>query len=363
MKPERFVKVLDGIGFSPFMGIPCSVFKYLLNYVDDCTKVESYICSSEGEAMGLAAGFALSGKIPVVYMQNDGYGNAVNPLSSLQLLYKLPALLLISWRAEPGKEDAPQHFIMGKTILQLLDVFEIPYIILKNEIANLKNSVIKAKEYCKNNSVPFAFIIKKGYFEKYEKVTSLSANNLNKRIEYIKLLAKNINHNDILLGATGFSGRELYQTTKHKGKFYMMGSMGCLPSIGLGLAIENLNKRVFVIDGDGSLLMKTGTLSTIGHYLPRNLIHICFDNNSYESTGGQPTTADSTDFAKIALACGYKSSKNITKLKDFENLLLNLEKYKNPQFIYIKINSGSIEGLQRPKETPEEMRDSLKRFL
>ena len=363
MKAERFVKKLNESGFSPFMGVPCSVFKFLLNYVDDIDDVENYLCSSEGEAMGLAGGFALSGKIPVVYMQNDGYGNAVNPLSSLQLLYKLPTLLLISWRAEPGKKDAPQHYIMGKTILRLLDVFEIPYIILKDDIANLENSVMKAKKYCKHNSSPIAFIIKKGYFEKYEKNISRTVNTLNRRIEYIRLLANSAGENDILLGATGFSGRELYQCVKHKGKFYMMGSMGCLSAIGLGIARENPDKNIFVLDGDGALLMKMGTLSTIGYYHPKNLIHLCFDNNKYESTGGQPTTSLKTEFSIIAKACGYKSTNFVTEIEDFQKILKNLEHCENPHFIHIKVKSGTVEDLERPSDSPVEMRNNLMEFL
>ncbi|MCK4358360.1 MAG: phosphonopyruvate decarboxylase [Candidatus Cloacimonetes bacterium] len=363
MKVESFVKILKEAGFFPFMGVPCSVFKFLLNYIDNSKEVENYLCSSEGEAMGLSAGFAISGKMPVVYMQNDGYGNAVNPLSSLQLLYKLPALLLISWRAEPGKKDAPQHYIMGKTILRLLDVFEIPYIILKDDIANLENSVMKAKEYCKHNSAPIAFIIKKGYFEKYEKIISKSVNTLNKRIEYIKLLANNVSDNDILLGATGFCGRELYQSIKHKGKFYMMGSMGCLSAIGLGIAKENPNRNIFVLDGDGALLMKMGTLSTIGYYQPKNLIHICFDNNKYESTGGQPTTSITTGFSTIAKACGYKSIDFVTEIEDFQKILENIKQYEKPHFIHIKVKTGTIECLERPSDSPEDMRENLMEFL
>ena len=363
MKAERFVKKLNESGFSPFMGVPCSVFKFLLNYLDNSDDVENYLCSSEGEAVGLAAGFALTGGNPVVYMQNDGYGNAVNPLSSLQLMYKLPALLLISWRAEPGKKDAPQHHIMGNTILQLLDIFEIPYIILKDEIEHLENSIMKAKEYCKHNSVPIAFIIKKGYFEKYEKITSKPVNKLNKRIEYIRLLTNSANEKDILLGATGFSGRELYQCAKHKGKFYMMGSMGCLSAIGLGIARENPDNNIFVLDGDGALLMKMGTLSTIGYYHPKNLIHLCFDNNQYESTGGQPTTSVKTDFSIIAKACGYKSTNFVTKIEDFQKIFQNLEKYENPHFIHIKIKSGTVENLERPSDSPEEMKNNLMKFL
>lgn len=361
MHPKEFVEKLTEFKFSPYMGVPCSVFKSLLNYISEDDNVESYICSSEGEAMGLSAGFALSGKTPVVYLQNDGYGNIVNPLSSLQLMYKLPTLLLISWRAEPGIKDAPQHIIMGKTILNLLDIFSIPYIILNED--NLLESLIKAKEYIKNNSKPFAFIIKKGYFDSYNLSTKTGKQNLYLRIDYLKILNKYVLSTDLLLGSTGYCGRELYQTINHKQKFYMMGSMGCLSSIGLGIAIENPNKRIFVLDGDGALLMKMGSLSTIGHYLPKNLIHICFDNNSYESTGGQPTTANTTDFAKVALACGYKTAVKIYRLNGFEAILSNLKMNENPKLIHIKIKSGSIEGLQRPKETPEEMRDNLRKFL
>lgn len=363
MKPEVFVKILYEAGFSPFVGIPCSVFKYPLNYIDDNAYAENYLCSSEGEAMGLAAGFSLSGRLPVVYMQNDGYGNALNPLSSLQLLYKLPALVLISWRAEPGKKDAPQHFIMGKTILKLLDIFDIPYIILEDEITALKDSVKKAKEVCKSSSIPFAFIIKKGYFEKYERVISLSDNNLSERIEYIKLISENVSDNDVLLGATGFSGRELYQCVNHKGKFYMMGSMGCLGGIGLAIAKEYPERDVYVLDGDGALLMKMGTLSTIGYYQPKNLIHICFNNNEYESTGGQPDASNTVDFVKIAEGCGYKSVSDISKIKDFQEILKNIKSYKKPHFIHIKISHGTIDNLERPSDSPEVMKKSLMEFL
>lgn len=363
MKPEEFIKAFKDAGFSPFIGVPCSVFKYLLKYINDNTNVENYICSSEGEAMGLAAGFALSEKIPVVYMQNDGYGNAVNPLSSLQLLYKLPALLLISWRAEPGKKDAPQHEIMGNTILQMLDVFEIPYIALNDDIVNLNNSIKVAKGHCISKLTPFAFIVKRGYFEKCAQEGPQIADGLNKRIEYIKVLAKNVNHNDVLLGATGFSGRELYQYANHKGKFYMMGSMGCLTAIGLGIAGEHPDRNIYVLDGDGALLMKMGTLATVGYYQPKNLIHICFDNNQYESTGGQSTTSSTVDFVSIAKACGYKSLSKVRKVEDFQKILKYIKQYDNPHFIHIKIKSGTIEILERPTDSPEDMKDNLMEFL
>lgn len=363
MKPAIFVDSLVNAGFAPFMGIPCSVFKHLLNYIGDTATIRNYICSSEGESMGLAAGFALSGKIPVVYMQNDGYGNAVNPLSSLQLLYRLPALLLISWRAYPGEKDAPQHELMGKTIVQLLDTFDIPYRILEDDHSNPSDHISTARAYCENQSKPFAFIIKRGYFEPYEKLSPESTPELNIRMDYLKLLLETSGNDSIFLGATGFSGRELYQSTSHKGKFYMMGSMGCLGSMGLAIAIEHPTNRVFVLDADGALLMKMGTLSTIGYHQPKNLIHLCFDNRGYESTGGQSTTSPSTDFPSIAKACGYPSTHSVRTAEEFYSLLQQLDQLDKPLFIHVEVRTGTVDNLGRPSDSPELMRDSLMEFL
>lgn len=366
MKPADFIKTLSNSDFNIFTGVPCSIFKPLLNYINDGNEVKNYICSSEGESLGLAAGFSLCRKIPVVYMQNDGYGNAINPLSSLQLMNKLPAILLISWRGEPGKKDAHQHAIMGQTILSLLDVFQIPYSILEDDPDQLKTSVEKANKYISQESKPFAFIVKKGYFEKYSttKIEEQPQQTGDKRISYIEFLGNHQNfQNAIFLGATGFSGREVYQSIDHPGKFYMMGSMGCLASIGLGIALENPNRKIFVLDGDGGLLMKMGTLSTVGFYQPKNLIHICFDNNQYESTGGQQTASPGKNFTVIANACGYKSVNAIDNLEDFKTLVNNIDQFENPHFIHIKIPAGTVDGLNRPSASPEEMKQTIMDFL
>lgn len=363
MDPKNFVEKIKENFFSPFMGVPCSVFTSLLNYIDESKDTENYICSSEGEAMGLAGGFALSGKYPVVYMQNDGYGNAVNPLSSLQLLYDLPALLLISWRGLPGKKDAPQHMLMGETILELLETFKIPYRILDEGEEDLKNAVREASLYCEKNRKPYALIIKKGYFSKYERVQTDDKSILSLRMEYLDELKLHLKKDDVLLGTTGFTGRELYQSFDHPGKFYMTGSMGCLASLGLGVSIENREKRVFLLDGDGAVLMKLGSLATIGHYSPDNLIHICFDNSAYESTGSQPTVSANTDLCKVADACGYKYSAAVENIGQFKELLENIDKTNKPAFIRIMISPGAIEGLERPADTPVQMRNKFEKFL
>ncbi|MEN8153818.1 MAG: phosphonopyruvate decarboxylase [Acidobacteriota bacterium] len=363
MDPEKFIDKIKERSFSPFMGVPCSVFTSLLNYIDESSNTENYICSSEGEAMGLAGGFALSGKHPVVYMQNDGYGNAVNPLSSLQLLYDLPALLLISWRGLPGKKDAPQHMLMGETIRELLDIFKIPYRILEEGEEDLESAVKEASEYCTDKKRPFALIIKKGYFSKYKRKVSEENKNLSLRMEYLEELKQHLKKDDILLGTTGFTGRELNQSFDHQGKFYMTGSMGCLASIGLGLSIENKEKRIFLLDGDGAVLMKMGSLATIGHYSPENLIHICFDNSAYESTGSQPTVSTNTDLCKVAEGCGYRYSETVDSVEQFKKVIKKIDKTGKPAFLRVMIQSGTVDGLERPSDTPVQMKERLEKFL
>jgi phosphonopyruvate decarboxylase len=363
MKAGPFVETLMEEGFSPFTGVPCSVFKHLINYINDYKKIGHYICSSEGEAMGIAGGLALAGRIPVVYMQVDGYGNAVNPLSSLQLMYRLPALLLVSWRGEPGTNDAPQHQIMGSTIEKFMSVLQIPYTIMDEEHGNFLNTVQTAMEHVRREYTPYAFVIRKGYFESYEPLKKQRDFDFSARFEYIQALAGMIRKEDVLLGATGFTGRELYKGIDFPGKFYMMGSMGCLAATGLGIAVENAERVVYVLDGDGAVLMKMGSLSTIGYYRPKNLIHICFDNNVYESTGCQKTTSGKTNLAKVAEACGYTYTNTVSTVNDFKKILSNNNPKQMPCFLHVKVRTGTLEVLSRPSDEPEVMRDNLMRFL
>ncbi len=359
MKTELFVEELIDGGFGPFMGVPCSIFKDLINCIYDLEDVDYYLSSSEGEAMGLAAGFALSERLPVVLMQNDGYGNAVNPLSSLQLLYKLPCLMLISWRGEPGTRDAPQHSIMGETIERLLSNFEIPYVVVTDENDRLKKQISKARDFMERSSKPYAFLVINNYFESYNCDIQEEASDLDKRISYLKALNELKENNDLFIGTTGFTGREMYQIMDCDSKFYMMGSMGCASSIGLAIARENHSKRIFILDGDGAILMKMGTLSTIGYYGPENLIHICFDNNQYESTGGQKTSSVTVDFQKIAEACGYRNSCSIKSVKEFQKIINAISQRKGPHFIHINISPGTVNDIPRTDDYPGEMKASF----
>jgi phosphonopyruvate decarboxylase len=365
MNVEHFVKAIIESGFSPFTGIPCSVFSELIRYLDRKKDIENHICTCEGEAMGLAGGFALTGRIPLVYMQNDGFCNAMNPITSFFLLYNVPALLIISWRGEPGEKDAPQHKVMGEKLLPVLDVMGISYDVLEPSVDYLEDALKKAQRCFVEESKPFVFIVRKGYFETDETKSdaTVHVDFLKKRIEYIGFLSKKVTDGDVILGSTGYLGRELCQIIKRDGVFYMMGSMGCLPAIGLGIAKERPEKRVFVLDGDGSLLMKMGTLATIGFHRPENLIHICLDNNQYESTGGQPTISKSVRLSSIAKHAGYKTTFKVKQLSEFERIVDEIHTHDKPLFIHILVRPGTLKNLQRPVETPKDMRIKLMKLL
>ncbi|MBF0445244.1 MAG: hypothetical protein HQL68_06615, partial [Magnetococcales bacterium] len=225
MIPEKFVSILEQTGFGPYMGVPCSLFKHLINYIEETDSYQYYAASSEGEAMGLAGGFALSKKIPVVLMQNDGYGNAVNPLSSLQLLYGLPCLLLVSWRGEPGKKDAPQHELMGKTLLEFFNIFKIPYKVLDPDTDSFLHVIQEAKNHLDTTKTPYGLVIKKGCFAEYQQIEKQAINDSYEiRGPYLQALNKLKTDRDLFIGTTGFSGREMHVLLDQNGKFYMMGS-------------------------------------------------------------------------------------------------------------------------------------------
>ncbi|UCD38656.1 MAG: phosphonopyruvate decarboxylase, partial [Fidelibacterota bacterium] len=228
MRSDIFYRLLLDQGLGPFTGVPCSLLKSLIAHLEQQPETAYYTATSEGEAMGIAGGLALAGKLPVVLMQNDGYGNAVNPLSSLQLVYNLPALLIITWRAEPGgKPDAVQHHIMGKTLQDLLKVFDVPYQILEDDEDVTRGHLADARAYMERNKKPYALIMRRGFFEAEPSLGSGPDPDQPLRINYIQVLAEESDSASVILGTTGYTGRELKQAIDRAGTFYTAGSMGC----------------------------------------------------------------------------------------------------------------------------------------
>lgn len=371
LKNDKLVGLLRRKNLNFITGVPCSIFKDFLNYINDTGEIKHIPATSEGEACAIASGYYLATKkIPMVYMQNSGLGNSINPLTSLldKAIYSIPALLLISWRGEPGKKDEPQHVKMGEITLKLLKTLNIPFDFLSPDQTKAAKKIKKAKQYLVKNNSPYAIIVKNKTIESYQSKTEEKNTYSLTREETIKTILDNLNGNETIISTTGKTSRELFECREtkkqsHQADFYVVGSMGCSAGIALGIALSKPQKKIFIFDGDGSILMKMGTLATIGHFLPKNLYHIVFDNNAYDSTGGQKTVSDSVDFSRIALACGYKSAKIATTQKEVVNFIKTIKSQKCPSMLVIKIKKGSRKNLGRPTKTPQENKVAFMKFL
>ncbi len=351
-------------GFGPFVGVPCSILNSLIQYIQDDSSLRYYAATSEGEAMGLAAGFALSGAMPVVLMQNSGLGNAINPITSLHLIYKIPALLLISLRGEIGTADAPEHEIIGQITDKFLNVLGIRYDYLGESEATIITQLSRAYEDISRENNPFAFIVKKDVIKDLELKRPPKSTGMFFRKDAMRAILSGLGGNEVIVSTTGFISRELYGENRFsKGNFYMLGSMGHAPSIALGIALSNKEQKVVVLDGDGALLMKMGTMVTIGHYSPVNLIHILFDNECYESTGGQTCVSPTANFYKVAKDVGYRTS----VLVDSSDVLLDSVrktlKSEGPHFIHIKLIKSESEAAGRVALEPEKIKTNVMEFI
>ncbi len=356
-----------------FTGIPDSTFADWMKFLaeQDNILLKNIIACNECESIAICAGYYLaSGKIGVAYMQNAGFGKVINPLTSLcdPEVYSIPVLLMIGWRGEPGKLDEPQHKKMGRIMNLLLKDLEIPYAILPPDVKGIENEVIKAKNFMEKNKAPYALIIKKGIIKDVElREKSISKYEMT-RESALKTIIDNFNQDEIIISTTGKISRELYEYREqlneiHRKDFYMVGSMGCAASIGFAIALQKKERKVIVLDGDGALIMQMGSLATIGYESPSNLIHIVFDNESHDSTGGQPTVSPSLNIKEIALNCNYKNAEIVISKKQ---LIHELEKIKNiegPSLLVLKVNQGSRKDLGRPKNTFIKLKNNFFTYL
>ncbi len=355
---EQFHCILSELDINYFTGVPDSTFKDWISYLDDNNdKITNRLAANEGAAVAHCAGYHLAtGKVGVVYLQNSGLGNCINPLTSLAdpAVYGIPMVLMIGWRGEPGKLDEPQHKKMGETMLQLLDSIDVPYSILDSD--NVAIELAKAKDESERTKRPYALIVKKGLFEKYEKILFNRPNeSKTKREDAIKTLVGHVNDSDLLMSTTGFTSRELFEVCNnsergHQNNFYNVGSMGHIGSIALEVALQNKDRKVYILDGEGALIMHMGALTSIGYYKPNNLIHIVFDNQAYESTGGQATVSSALDLVGIMKNCSYDCVSVVDNESDLKKSLNNIE--SSLSGIIIKIAQGSRKELGRPTDTP-----------
>ncbi len=372
LSPQNFIRALKANGISYFTGVPDSLLKNICAYIADTTSPENnIIAANEGAAIGLATGYYLStGKIPMVYMQNSGLGNAINPLLSLvdKEVYNIPVILLIGWRGEPGVKDEPQHIKQGKVTIPLLNSMGIEHAVLAKEQKEFEKQLQHAINHIHDTHECFAFVVQKETFENY----SLS-NNINSpfplsREEAIQSVIQSIEENDIVVSTTGMISRELFECREaleqgHKKDFLTVGSMGHASQIALGIALQKKDRKVYCLDGDGAILMHMGALATIGTLKPNNYKHILFNNGAHDSVGGQPTVGLQIDIPAIALACGYQAVYSVEDEKQLKEVLHHLHHIKGPVLLEIKIKKGARKNLGRPTTTPIENKGTFMEFL
>ena len=341
-----------------FTGVPDSILKNFSLKIDNFAPKKHIIATNEGSAIAIGAGYYLSKKkLPLVYLQNSGLGNAINPLISLvhQNVYSIPMVLMIGWRGAPGTKDEVQHLEKGRITKDLLNLMNIKNIEVSNE--NDLKKLKKLIQYSKKNCSPVAFLIRKKVIlnaKKKEKLRekSIYPNGL-KRAYVLEKILKSINKKTDLISTTGFTSREIHQIRINKnlkkGKdFYMVGAMGHASMVALGNSL--FKKKVSIcLDGDGAALMHLGALAVMGNFGKKNLKYILFNNSSHESVGGQKTIASKIDFQKLASAFNFKRYYNSSSQKDFEKKLNKFLKISGPSFFEIKIQNRSMENLSRPK--------------
>ncbi|MDA8558476.1 phosphonopyruvate decarboxylase [Flavobacteriaceae bacterium] len=369
---KDFYNSLKKVNIDFFTGVPDSLLKDICNYITDETpKKNNIIAANEGGAIGLAMGYNLaSSKTPLVYMQNSGFGNTINPLLSLAdpKVYSIPMLLLVGWRGEPGVKDEPQHLKQGQVSEELLKTMNIPYSVISNDSLDFKNIIKNATEIINNKQTPYVLLIRKGTFEPYVLKNKIITDYDLNREDAIKKIIDLISVEDIVVATTGKTSREVFEyrvekSMGHEKDFLTVGGMGHANQIALGISIAKPERRVFCIDGDGAVLMHTGSMGIIGDVKPKNLKHIIINNGAHDSVGGQPTIGFEINFGKIANAFNYSEVFFIKSLNEFDEVFDSFCNSIGPSLLEIVVNKGARKDLGRPTISPKENKINFKSFI
>ena len=370
MKVEKLVEI---VGSDFYTGVPDSQLKALCNYLMNTYGIDQkhhVIAANEGNCTALAAGYHLAtGKVPVVYMQNSGEGNIINPVASLlnDKVYAIPMVFIVGWRGEPGIHDEPQHIYQGEVTVKLLEDMDIKTFIIGKETTD--EEVAAAMEEFRevlSRGKTVAFVIRKGAIS-YDGKVKYTNDNTMVREEIIQHIL-NASDEDPIVSTTGKASRELFEIRvangqSHKYDFLTVGSMGHSSSIALGVAINKPNTRIWCIDGDGAVLMHMGSMAVLGANAPKNMIHIVINNGAHETVGGMPTVASKIDLVAIAKACGYP---NAVSVDTFEALDAELEAAKERDelsLIEVKCSIGARDNLGRPTTTALENKENFMEYL
>ena len=366
MKAESLVNILNADFFT---GVPDSQLKALCDYIISLYGVNGtnhIIAANEGNAVGLAAGYHLAtGKTPVVYMQNSGIGNIINPVASLMndKVYGIPCIFIVGWRGEPGIHDEPQHIYQGEVTCRLLEDMDIAYMIISKDTTDeaVREKMQEFDVFLKKGK-QVAFVVRKGALE-FDGKVKYENNNTMLREDIIKHITA-VSADDTIVSTTGKASRELFEIREankqpHGYDFLTVGSMGHSSSIALEIAIQKPEKKIWIIDGDGAALMHMGAMAVLGANAPENVVHIVINNGAHETVGGQPTVMANVDLVKVAEGCGYE---NAVSVDSFEKLDEELNKAKlgnKLSLIEVKCAIGARGDLGRPTTTEKQNKEAF----
>ena len=373
---DAFLEPARARGFSFYTGVPCSFLTPLINRVISDPALAYVGAASEGEAVAVAAGAWLAGRRTVVMCQNSGLGNTVNPLTSLNHPFRIPTLLIVTWRGQPGLGDEPQHALMGEVTGPLLETITVGHAPFPKEAQAVASALDGAERAMAADALPFALVMEKGSvrddgLDQPEQPTRPrgTVEDLREggarpaRAELLRRVQELAPPDAAVVATTGKTGRELFTLDDRPQQLYQVGSMGCAPAMGLGIAL-NTSRPVMVLDGDGAALMKLGTMATVGAQAPANLIHVLLDNGVHDSTGGQATVSPNVDFAAVARACGYPRGFRCDSETGFARALeAAVAGGPRPVLIHALIAPGSLAALGRPTIAPREVARRFRAFI
>jgi len=382
IEARDFVEAARERGFEWYAGVPCSYLTPFINYVMQDSALRYVSMANEGDAVALIAGVALSGppgapRRGVTMMQNSGLGNAVSPLTSLTWTFRLPQLLIVTWRGQPGVPDEPQHALMGPITPGVLDTMQIPWELFPTEVDGIGPALDRATAHMDATGRPYALLMRKNSVAGHPLAPGSSTAREQPEIVAAHVSSKGLAPNirpsrqdalrqvvaltppasTVILASAGFCGRELYAVADRPNHLYMVGSMGCVVPLALGLASARPELRVVALDGDGAALMRLGAFATVGAYGPSNLRHLLLDNGVHDSTGGQAVSGQ-VSFAGVAAACGYASSLETDDLGAIA-AWLDAPPLKGPRFACLLIRPGTPDNLARPSIAPTDVKTRL----
>jgi phosphonopyruvate decarboxylase len=375
IRADEVVRLFRRSGFELFTGVPCSYLTPLIDTVIDSRDIRYVGAANEGQAVAIAAGARMGGQGAVVMFQNSGLGNAVNPLTSLTFPFRLPVLVITTWRGEPGGEhDEPQHEVMGEITPRLLELMKVPWELFPKDSAALEAALGRAEAHMSTQRLPYAFILQKGSVEAGETGKHRTAERPpagevrgslgSERLapdRALEAVVAGLTGSDVVVATTGFTGRALYAHGDRPNQLYMLGSMGCASSFGLGLALAQPRRRVVVLDGDGAMLMHLGASAIVGHEAPENLVHVLLDNGVHDSTGAQATVAPAVDLALVARACGYRDVVRVASAAELCAVVG--ARGAGPRFVHVRTAPRASRKLPRPLETPAEIAQRFARWM